>query len=438
MSLLKPRSLFGRNVLLILALIILAELTGALLFRQLVQKPRAEQLANIAIRNMTFLRTVLSSVPEAQRAAFVTDFNTEAGIEIATAPPRQFIRRPLLDAATIAFANRVAQQLHQPADALRWQSERGGSLWLPLQVDNDHYWIGVHNLSIDGARWLLWTGMSLPISALALFGAYRIQRHINQPLVHLVDAARSVAGGEMPPALPEDGPTEIATVSKSFNQMTQSLTAAERERAFMLAGISHDLRTPLTKLRLGVEIMRERVDADLAASMERSIGEMDTLIDQFIDFARAPRESEKSGGVDLNQLIRDCAQAYAERGFALQLDLAQLPLLSLHRHGVERALVNLLENAINYGAPTFLIKTRLQDQFVDLSVIDSGPGMSAAEIASMKRPFVRGSAARSGKSGAGLGLAIVERVAQSHGGKLVLQARDDGGLEATLQFPIAI
>lgn len=436
MSVLAPRSLFGRNVLLIFALIVLAELAGALLFQALIQKPRAEQLAMIAIRNMNFLRTILSAVPDAERAVLIAKFNQEAGIEIATEPPQIFVTRPLFDAATRSFANRVAEQLHEPADALRWQLEQGGSLWVPLQVDRNHrYWIGIHNLLMNAGRGWLWLSMSLPIAGLALLGAYRIQRRINRPLNDLVVAAHRVANGEMPTPLPEAGPNEIVSVSHSFNHMMQSLRQAEKDRAFMLAGVSHDLRTPLTKLRLGVEIMREKADTALAASMECSINEMDAIIEQFIDFARTSNEQGACDAVDMNQLIRDCADACLQRGVTVQLELSDLPALRLQRRSIERALTNLMENALSYGAPPIIIHTQTAEGFVNLSVSDCGVALSEAELNNIKQPFVRGSAARSGKPGAGLGLAIVERIAGAHGGELILRAREGGGLEAILRLP---
>jgi len=271
---------------------------------------------------------------------------------------------------------------------------------------------------------------------LALLGAWWLQRHINRPLVQVVGAAQQLAQGQSPATLPDDGPEEIATVARSFNQMAQSLATADHERALMLAGVSHDLRTPLTKLRLGVEIAGPQVDAPLAASMARSIDEMDGIVGQFLQFARSG-EAEAPTTASLNDLAQAVAEAQADHGRSLQLELAALPEVPVRPQALRRALDNLVENAWRHGAPPVVLRTGADATQVWLEVQDQGPGIPPEEIDRMRQPFARsGGQARTGAPGAGRGLAIVERVARSHGGRRELHSPPGAGLRARLVLPL--
>lgn len=433
-----PRSLFGRNVLLILALIAFGQLTGALLLQQFVQKRRIEQLAAVAVRQIRSIEAVLESVDPGQRAELIERMNAVQlaggpGVRIDTREPIEDAPGSLHDALMTQFARLVATRLQYADGDLRWTTGNGGSLWAPLQLSTSRYWISIQGITLESNLWPTWLGLSLLTTLLAIGGALLIQRRMNRPLRTLVDASRRLAEGGMPEPLDETAPEEIATVSRAFNQMTSSLARIDHERVVMLAGVSHDLRTPLAKMRLGIEILRDRGDPDVVESMLRSSAEMDAIIDQFLDYARGS-SGEPPAPADLNDIVRRCAQDYGQRGHAVSADCGAIPPLSLRTQAIERLLTNLVENALRYGQPEFRIVTRCNDDRVQLSVIDHGPGLPASELEIMKRPFVRGSSARSGKPGAGLGLAIVERIAQSHGGHLMLFAAEGGGLEARVEL----
>lgn len=440
-----PRTLFGRNVLLILALIVFGQLTGALLFVQFVQKPRVEQLASIAVRQINSARTLLETVSGEQRTLLIARMNsvTTSGapaVILTLQPPsvdrkqdttylspRNFLMRK--------FVQLLADRLQQPIGDLRWSNDGTGALWVPIHIGDAAYWLNLRGIWAERDVGLAWLGLSLLTGVLAICGAYLIQRRINQPLHRLVAAATQLARGETPQPLAEDVPTEIATVSRSFNQMAASLDRMDRERAIMLAGVSHDLRTPLAKLRLGIEILRNDRETELIDNMTRSCEEMDAVIDQFLDYARAG-SAEVPVPVDLNELVRECVLAYAANGQTLIAELGEIPLVPLRPQALQRLLTNLVENALRYGQPEFRIVTRVNGAQLQLSVIDHGTGIPAAELEAMKRPFKRGSAAHNGKAGVGLGLAIVERIAQLHGGSLQLRATDPSGLTVVVAIPL--
>jgi two-component system osmolarity sensor histidine kinase EnvZ len=270
---------------------------------------------------------------------------------------------------------------------------------------------------------------------LALVAGLWLLGRIGRPLARVEQAARTVAAGATPPALPEDGPREIATVSRSFNAMVRSLAQAERDRALMLAGVSHDLRTPLTKLRLGVELGEGRLDAELMASMRRSIGEMDAIVAQFLDFAR-DESGEARVATDLWTLAQEVRAAQADHGREVALEGGPLPPVNVHVPSLLRALDNLVENAFRHGRPPVAIRAGADAQHAWLDVCDAGRGIPPERAEELKQPFRRGENARSGAAGAGLGLAIVERIARQHGGALLLQRGEGGGTRARLRLPL--
>ena len=438
-----PRSLLGRNLLLMAALIVLGQLLAAVLVRQMIFQPRVALVADGVARNVAALRAGLQALPPAQRAAFVDAFNQQAVAATPPVAPQSAARRALLSPMERQFVLAVARRLgvDDAATAPQPLWRRDSTGMLALRVDHpgadgpESYWLNLPSVFPTRTFTGAWLAATLASMLLALLGAWWLQRHIHRPLAQVVGAARQLAQGQAPAVLPEAGPEEIATVARSFNHMAQSLAAADHERALMLAGVSHDLRTPLTKLRLGVEIAGAQIDAPLAASMARSIDEMDGIVGQFLQFARSG-EAEAPTPASLNDLAQAVAEAQADHGRALVLELGALPDVLVGPQALRRALDNLVENAWRHGQPPVVLRTGADANSVWLEVQDQGPGIGADDIDRMRQPFARGGgAARTGPPGAGLGLAIVERVARSHGGRLELHSAPGAGLRARLVLP---
>jgi two-component system osmolarity sensor histidine kinase EnvZ len=271
---------------------------------------------------------------------------------------------------------------------------------------------------------------------LAALTGYLIQLHINRPLKDLARAAQHVSAGEASVTLPTDGPTEIAQVSSAFNQMTQALRQAEATRALMLAGVSHDIRTPLTKLRLAMAMAIPRgADDTFVASAESYIDHIDTILQQFMDYAGSGEREVPQAG-DLNALIGQLAADFAGLGHEFELSLGEIPVFAYRPVSLMRLLMNLMQNAIVYGRTGLAVRTWTDGNAACVAVCDRGSGISAAEMESLKTPFSRGTNARTHAGGTGLGLAIVDRIARLHGGTLEFRAREGGGLEARVTLPL--
>ncbi|MGZ5582706.1 MAG: ATP-binding protein, partial [Usitatibacter sp.] len=269
--------------------------------------------------------------------------------------------------------------------------------------------------------------------AIAILATVFIMWRLNRPLKELAQAAERLGKGGDPPPVAEAGPTEIRAVARAFNQMKDDLRDAQRERATFLAGISHDLRTPLARLRLDVEMLEGKVDPAVQRGMVDDLGDMNAIIDQFIDFMRS-EAAEPLSGVDLSELARTCAERAARSGMQVRCELADVPMLMLRPLAMQRLVDNLLANAARHAGGEATLRTETRDAKVVLSVLDRGPGIPPSMVDQVKLPFRKRDESRSGSSGAGLGLAIAERVANLHGGRLELLPREGGGLEARVTF----
>ncbi|MDQ7972325.1 MAG: ATP-binding protein [Rhodocyclaceae bacterium] len=433
----RPRSLFGRNALFIVALIVLGQLGGAVLLRQMVVKPRLDQAADGVARTVAAIRAGLVTVPAAQRQAFVEAFNARArAADGGREAPAPALLRPLLTPLERGFVRRVSARLADQGVEVIWRRDPSGRLALRLPMEGSDAWVVLPGLLPEREFTGAWLAVSTVSVVLAIAGALWLQTRLDRPLARVVGAARALAGGQVPAPLPEDGPTEIATVSRSFNQLVASLQQAERDRALMLAGLSHDLRTPLTKLRLGVEILHGRSEPELMASMTRSIEELDAIVGQFLDFARG-EEAEALVPVDLDALARAVHAAAADHGRTLRVEAsAGGPPVPARPKALRRVLDNLVENAFRHGKPPVVLRTGREAPWAWIEVEDRGPGIDPAQADLLKQPFRRAGDARSGAAGAGLGLAIAERIARGHGGRFELLPAVQGGLRARVSLPL--
>jgi two-component system, OmpR family, osmolarity sensor histidine kinase EnvZ len=425
-----PRSLFGRLALLLLLVILISQATAIFLYRQDRVALLSRQFSDTKIVQLKALRAGLATADPKSTAAALARFGDAYQARIVPDEERRFVGGPPQNPLLVELLERLKAELGPETD-LRIQP-RLQLLWIKLKAGDHAYWAGFQlpPRPVDQAqsRALEWSLIAL---AVLLTSAYFFARYLARPLRQLNDAVADVGDGKLPPPLPETGPSEIASLNRGFNQMLDKLHRADEDRALLLAGVSHDLRTPLARLRLGIEVGAQ--DAATHEGMISDIAEMDKIIGQFLEFARDDHEAPLEMR-ELNDIVAAAVERYRKAGNEVRFSRGELPAQPLRSTAVSRMIANLIDNALRYGAPPVDVVTRVDGRSVVLDVADRGPGIAADQVERLKRPFTRGEPARTGGAGAGLGLAIVERIARLHGATFELLPREGGGTCARVTF----
>jgi len=425
-----PRSLFGRLALLLLLVICISQATAIFLFRQDRAALLARQFGDTKIVQLKSLRAALAAADPRITSATLAHFGDAYEARVVPAGEQRVTGGRPQGPVLAELEQRLQAELG-PETEIRVQPALK-LLWIRLQAGDRAYWAGfpLARPSDDvPSRALVWSLIAL---AVMLLSAYLFARYLARPLRQLNKAVAHVGEGTLPPPLPESGPAEIVNLNRGFNHMISSLRQTEHDRALLLAGVSHDLRTPLARLRLGIEVgMRDEAERE---GMVSDIEEMDKIIGQFLDFAREDRDAP-SEVRDLNGIVAPLVERQRRNGRDVSFAPGNLPPLPLRATAVSRLIGNLLDNALRYGKEPVEVTTRVDARTIVVEVADRGDGIPADQVERLKRPFTRGDAARTGASGAGLGLAIVDRIARMHGGSFDLVPRDGGGTLARVSFP---
>jgi two-component system osmolarity sensor histidine kinase EnvZ len=431
-----PRSLLWRSVLLIALLLVVANLAWVQIFRVSERVPRARQTAQQIASIINITRWALISADPAKRYDLLSDLSQSEGIQvyvagdnerIAPLPNREFVQE---------VANELRRQLGPETKITLNRSGVRGA-WVSFNIDNDGYWVYMPRGRLDRNEPLRWIGWGALVLILALGGAYFIVSLINRPLRELTRAAGQMGRGTTPQPVTESGPSETGTLAQAFNQMAADLQRLDDERALLLAGVSHDLRTPLSRIRLGLEMMGDKDDDELKSGLVQDVEDIDVAIGQFLDFARLRDTEEAVAGTNLNALAENVISRYVRAGKPVHSRVGTMRALPLRPRAMQRLLGNLIDNALRHGSGEVDVVTGEDDACVYLEVLDRGPGIPEDAVERMLQPFTRLDTARSG-SGTGLGLAIVDRIARMHGGRIRLLLREGGGLRARVELPLKL
>jgi two-component system osmolarity sensor histidine kinase EnvZ len=431
-----PRTLLVRTFLLISGVILATLGIWTTLFSLAEQEPRARHLAELTASAVNVTHAALIAAAPEKRRYLLLELSEREGIHLQPAEPEDGVIPLPDDAFHALFRRELELRLGRDTRLARAINGEEG-LWASFALAGDAddvYWVMLPAERIDNAFPLHWLGWGAASLVLTLAAAWWIVSRVTRPLRALGRAARQVGRGRHPDPVAVSGAEELKQLANAFNQMSEDLARSERERAEVLAGISHDLRTPLARLRLEAEMSVN--DEAARTAIAGDIEQMDAIIGQFLDYARAAGD-EAPAETEVGRLLGDVAARFSRTGVQLQLDLADCRPAQLRPLAVARAVGNLIENARKYGGGEITLAAREADGQLLIEVMDRGPGIPAEEIERLKRPFTRLESARTDVKGTGLGLAIVERIAKLHGGSLTLSARDGGGLTATLRLPLS-
>jgi len=413
-------TLFGRMALLIAAVLVISHFSWLAILRM----DRRQQQIDYSVEQMLFqldsIQRALDARPPVPLPSLVDVADTAVADEHAKPPqggrPRRLVEQ---------FTRRLP-----PGSEVRLEDELSTPrLWIKLP--NRNRWIAmpilfVHNPPPDNR---LIPGVVLVVGVaivFALFVAWQIQR----PVRDMAEAAEKLSRQQAVPPLRERGPHELRQLIVRFNRMVADLFRIDQERNTMLAGIAHDLKTPLARLRLRAEMLS---DPKAAAGVTRDVDSMSAIVEQFLTFAQSSEPTARPVPVD--KRIGELAASLHEQDRLVVLELTAGDGFRMIATQLDRIIGNLVDNAYAYGAPPVYVATARTSEGWRLTVEDQGPGIPADAIERVTMPFVRLDPARGGNAHSGLGLAIVDRLVRQGGGRLAISNRDEGGLRVEMVFP---
>ncbi|WP_286264415.1 two-component system sensor histidine kinase EnvZ [Thalassotalea atypica] len=424
-----PRSAFGQTVLLLGVLLMINQVVSFISVSLYIIQPSTQQINELLAKQV---RVVFIDIKDAELSpAMAEAFQRETGIGVYR--ERDAMQLGLQDAVFLEFrSSQMSELLDGPAEVRISQGEEY-LFWIrPPQMPS--LWVKIPLTGLEEANFSPLLLFLVILSVLSVAGGWIFVRQLNRPLQSLQHAAEEVGRGDFPEPLAEVGTSEIVAVTQAFNHMSKGIKQLEEDRNLLMAGISHDLRTPLTRIRLCSEMMSAEDDF-LKEGIESDIDDMNSIIDQFIDYIRHDSK-DKAEIAELNVLVEDVVQAETPTDRVVKFTGHQSPQLPLRYIAVKRAIANLIQNAIRYTDGKITVETGIEDKHnAYVSVSDEGSGIDEADIERLFQPFTQGDKAR-GTEGSGLGLAIIKRIVDTHGGSVVLRNIETGGLQAKIILPL--
>jgi two-component system osmolarity sensor histidine kinase EnvZ len=421
-----PKSAFGQTVLLISILLLINQIVSLVSVTFYFVSPNVQQTNNLLATQikLAFVKDIDSNEPKLDPR-----FYQAAGMQVYS---QQQAEQNGLNQSTPyqLWSNQMSENLGGPAQVRITHGEP--YLYWINPPQNPDIWITIPMVGLgqgDGSPHLVYL---LMIGILSVGGSLIFVRRLNRPLQALQDAALQVGDGQVPKPLKEEGSTELIAVTRAFNHMSKGIKQLEDDRALLTAGISHDLRTPLTRIRLASEMLPDDQEW-IKEGIVHDIEDMNEIIDQFIDYVRQDQQESLQQG-NINDLIHEATQdRNIEENHNIVLDLQPLPKTLIRRVALKRVLDNLIENAFRYGSDKIEITSRYlkKDKQLCFSVRDFGAGIPEDQMQNLFEPFTQGDKAR-GSLGSGLGLAIIKRIVDIHSGRVTLQNHSEGGLVATV------
>jgi signal transduction histidine kinase len=464
MSRLLPKSLFGQTLLILLAGLMVSQLAGWWIYSSDREQAVRAVGGFAAAQRITNLTRLLQEAPREWRHRIVeASSDPSFRVSLSTEPPAiepspddspvaQAIRDFLVEQLPLEPARqpRVAASLPDGSRFSDWHPMRGagpmmhgfggfgpfgafGDLRVAVPLPDGQWLTFATVLPERGpavSRQFL-VSMALMAAIILAVSVWAVRR-VTAPLASLATAAERLGNDLDAPPIPETGTMETRQASRAFNAMQARLRSLIENRTRMLAAISHDLRTPLTLLRLRVENVENASERD---KMLATIAEMDSMVSATLQFARDAEKTELRRPTDITALVESVVGDMADAGLPVKMEPAQSVVLECRPDALKRAIRNLIDNAVRYGKSA---RVAIADgpKSIEITVDDDGPGIPEEELARVFQPFYRVDASRNAETGGiGLGLAIALSIIQAHGARLELSNRTEGGLRASIFFP---
>ena len=433
----RKNSLFGATATTIAGALLAFELLafGTIAYYLMVPVARrsADDLANFMIVSAHTWTTI---TPD-KRATFEYNLERHSGVRIEK-PIKDIPTSTIVFPYVVLLKNALAEHTQ---NAVTVSSTRMGDeiwYWLDTNIYGQALRFGISDHRLDISLPTALTLIALSVIASTLFSTLILVRRVTQPLSKLARATSQLESGNMPSALPETGISELATLAGAFNRMAHQVSSLLTNRTTLLTGIAHDLRTPLTRIRLSLALLaREKNPESLIRGIELDIEHMTCLINESLAFGACIEDKDKES-VDINEILRDVADSCACQDTAITLNTTEPLVADVNVLALRRILLNLLSNALRYGNDKPISITSMRgNEYISILVRDHGIGIPDDELERVFEPFYRIDKSRNPDTGgAGLGLAIAKQLADANKWEITLGSEPGDGVTATLLIPI--
>lgn len=428
----KPRSAAMRTTILVLLVVFFSLFMSLWFFWRTLYLPEIQQHARYLAVELELVNNPNIRIFHRDTEVDVdTWLRNRVGIEYIT-DPKEY---PSVRDKVIAefFTNQVEQKLANEIGAkdvtVYFQFKPSPRIW--IQTPEMHgNWVREPLKTYANYSPELLIGWVVGVPLVSAIIILILIRQMNRPLRRLQNAANEYSKSGTAPYLDTNhGPLEIRQVNQAFNRMVYTLEQTERERRIMLAGISHDLRTPLTRIRLTAEMLP---DEFLREGLVYDVDDMDAILNQFISYMRDGSDEELKD-TNINILLQELIVQF--KPLDIRFEVQDVPIIPARSLSLKRLIANLINNAKRYGAEPIELSAKVENEHILITVADHGEGIPEDQIEELMQPFVRGNSART-IQGSGLGLAIVKRIVDIHQGEIQIHNREQGGLEVIISLPI--
>lgn len=436
-----PKNLLNRLILIIASLIIVSQLITIKVFDYFEMEPRAESMAQEISTIVKYTKAAIQSAYPSTRLDLLQSLSKMSDVKIVPAYYFENIK-PLPDEIFLSMVvKKIKQDLGEDTIVTLNHYDIPG-IWVSFEIGDGLFWAVIPRNVFDRPFPWHWIGWGIVVFLVSISGAYFLTTRINKPLNLLINATSKLKKGLPFKKIPEDTATEFKEVTKAFNEMASNLAKSENERRFIMGSVSHDIRTPLTRMKLSLEMLPKK-SAFLKESMDQDIDEINQIINQFLDFVRG-FDDEPISSLNFGNFLTELKKQHAILGHDLKIskitrskDIPKNLFIDVRPLAFKRLFDNLINNGVKFSKSNKIeLVAKLYEEKIEINVLDNGPGIPKAQREKLLEPFERLDQARGSIGGSGLGLAIANRIVMVHNGKLELINRRTGGLNVKLTFPL--
>lgn len=428
-----PKGLYARSLMIILMPVVLLQAFVAFLFMERHYQTVTARLSEAVVGDIAAIVDIIETYPyDSDHSEIVRIADERLGLNIDILPPDPLPPpgiKPFFSDLDLVLSREVTKQIGKPF----WIDTVGrfGLLEIRIQLDDLVLRVFARRSQTIPSNSLIFIGWMVATSAVLLTISVLFLRNQIRPILRLANAAESFGKGREVDELRPRGAREVRQAAIAFHEMRGRIERQIEQRTAMLAGVSHDLRTILTRFRLQLALIEESADVE---ALTRDVDDMNRMLEGYLAFARGDSD-EETHATDIDNLLREVAEEFRVSDHKIETKFAGDPIVEMRGRSFKRCIANLAGNACRH-ADNVAIDGNHADGYLTITIDDDGPGVPIEEQDAIFRPFYRLDNARNlDDSGTGLGLAIARDIARSHGGDIVLSTSPLGGLRVTVSIP---